>query len=298
MDRRTCVITGANSGIGRAAAIQLAREGWHVVLACRSRERSETALREVEAAGGAGSARLMLVDLSSQASIRRFAGELQDAYERLEGLLHNAADFDVGRSRPLPTVDGVESVWATNHLGPVLLTELLLPALRSSRQGRIVTVSSKGLTLYPRLTVDFEDPEFQRRKFSAQKAYYQSKLAQVMYTYWLAGQLAGSGATVNCVRVTNVKIDIRRYPDLSALQRLAYGLKSRFSITPEEMARTYVYLLASPEVADVSGRCFDENRKVMNTSAFSCDGAAIEKLMSLTERYLGPLAASRSRAPE
>jgi NAD(P)-dependent dehydrogenase (short-subunit alcohol dehydrogenase family) len=295
MDRKICIITGANSGIGRAAARQLARAGWHVVLACRSRERSEAAFAEVEAAGGEGSARLMLADLSVQESIRSFARTFLDGYDRLDGLVHNAAEFDVSRRQPVVTADGIESVWATNHLGPVLLTELLLPAIRQSRQGRILTVSSKGLTLYPRLTVDHEDPEFRQRRYSVQRAYYQSKLAQVMYTRWLAGQLAGTGVTVNCVRVTNVKIDLRRYPHLSPVQRLAYRLKSRFSITPEEMARTYAYLLDSPEIAEVSGSCFDEDNRIVETSAPSRDKKSIEALMRLTERYLGALAESRLR---
>jgi len=296
VERRSCVITGANSGIGRAAAVQLARAGWRVVLACRSRERSEPALREVEAAGGAGSAQLMLVDMSSQASIRSFARELLAAQGRLDGLVHNAADFDVGRKTPRLTGEGIESVWATNHLGPVLLTELLLPALRRSPAGRILTVASRGLSLYPRLTVHLEDPEFRQRRFSVQKAYYQSKLAQVMYTCWLAEQLAGTPATVNCVWVTNVKIDTGRYPNLSPLQRAAYSLKSRLSISPEEMARAYVHLLDSPEVAGVSGRCFDEKNRMVETSRPSRDREAILRLMALTERYLGPLTESRSAA--
>ena len=96
--------------------------------------------------------------------------------------MHNAADFDIARKAPRFSEDGIERVWATNHLGPVLLTELLLPALRRSPGGRILTVASRGLSLYPRLTVDLEDPEFRKRRFSVQKAYYQSKLAQVMYS--------------------------------------------------------------------------------------------------------------------
>jgi NAD(P)-dependent dehydrogenase (short-subunit alcohol dehydrogenase family) len=187
----------------------------------------------------------------------------------------------------------MESVWATNHLGPVLLTELLLPVLQRSAQGHILTVSSKGLALYPRLTVDLEDPELRQGGFTVHKAYYQSKLAQVMYTYWLAKRLRNTGVTAACVRVTNVKIDTRRYPSLSPLQRAAYSVKSRFSITPQRMARTYVYLLTSPEVAGMSGRCFDENNRVVETSGPSRDRGAITELMGQTERYVGSLAASR-----
>jgi len=295
VQRKSCIITGANSGIGRAAALQLAGRGWRVILACRNRERSEAALREVEAAGGAGSGHVMLVDMASQSSIQDFARDFLHFSDRLDGLVHNAADFDVGRKQPVRTAEGIESVWATNHLGPVLLTELVLPALRRGGGGRLLTVASRGLSLYPRLTIDLEDPEFERKKFSVQKAYYQSKLAQAMYTYWLAEQLSETPVTVNCVWVTSVKIDTRRYPNLSPAQRVAYALKSRFSITPEAMARSYTYLPTSPEVAGVSGRCFDDKNRVVGTSAPSRDRAAIHELVALTERYLGPLDASRVR---
>ncbi|MDZ7836004.1 MAG: hypothetical protein U5K84_12450 [Alkalibacterium sp.] len=95
-------------------------------------------------------------------------------------------------------------------------------------------VASQGLMMHPFLKVDLEDPEFRDRKYSVAKAYHQSKLAQVMYTYWLAEQLEGTGITANCIRVTNVKIDIERYPDISDTMKKMYSVKSRFSISPEK----------------------------------------------------------------
>jgi NAD(P)-dependent dehydrogenase (short-subunit alcohol dehydrogenase family) len=126
-------------------------------------------------------------------------------------------------------------VWAVDHVGPVLSTELLLPALRRSGNGRVITVSSKGLLAMPRLKVDTDDPAFERRRFSVTRAYYLAKRAQVIYTYWLADRLAGTSMTANCVRVTAVKIDLSRYPNLSAFRRRMYSLKSRMSITPKSV---------------------------------------------------------------
>lgn len=287
MTERVCVITGANSGIGKAAAIQIAREGWRVILACRNRARGEHALEDVRRAAGSDAVDLMLVDMSLQSSVREFAGAFLAKYDELDVLIHNAAAFDTGQKKARLTAEGVESIWATNHLGPVQLTDRLLDALRRSRQGRIITVSSKGLAVYPFLKVDLEDPEFRRRKFSVQKAYYQSKLAQVMYTYWLADQLKDTPITVNCVRVTNVKIDVdSRYPDISRVARAMYSVKSRFSISPEEMAKTYTYLAISDEVKETTGAYFDDPTHRVSSSKYSRDKEQIAAVMALTNRYL------------
>ena len=283
---RVCVITGGNSGIGKAAAVALARAGDSVVIACRNRERGEATLEAIREAAGGGQAERLVVDMALQSSSRRAAAELTQHCPTVDVVIHNAADFDLGRTERQLTDEGIERVWATNHLGPVLLTRLLLDALMRSAQGRVITVASKGLVMYPRLEVDLADPEFGRRHYSVQKAYYQSKLAQVMYTYWLAERFAGSRLTANCIRVTNVKVDAARYPDLSRLARFAYSIKSRFSISPEAMARTYLFLATSEELDGVSGKCFDEKNRVVPTSPNSCDPKRIRELMERTEAYL------------
>jgi NAD(P)-dependent dehydrogenase (short-subunit alcohol dehydrogenase family) len=172
-------------------------------------------------------------------------------------------------------------------VGPVLLTDLLLPAIKRSEQGRIITISSKGLVTYPFLRVDLADPEFARRKFSVQKAYYQSKLAQMMYTYWLADKLRDTAVTVNSIRVTNVKIDVEsRYPNMPKLAQKAYALKSKFSISPAEMAQTYTYLATSPEVSRTTGAYFDDPKHIVQSSKYSRDRQHIEQLMAMTMGYV------------
>ncbi|MCB8966792.1 MAG: SDR family NAD(P)-dependent oxidoreductase [Ardenticatenaceae bacterium] len=287
MNKKVCVITGANSGIGKAAAVQIAQKGYHVVMACRSRERSEAALQDVRRESGSAAVELMIVDMSLQASIRRFAEELLRAHPVVDVLIHNAAMFDIRQKERMVTAEGVEKVWATNHVGPVLLTDLLLAALKQSAQGRIITISSKGLMMYPFLQVDLQDPEFKARKFSVQKAYYQSKLAQVMYTYWLAEQLGETAVTANSIRVTNVQIDVDgRYPHMPALARRAYALKSKFSISPAKMAETYTYLATSAAVSDTTGAYFDDPEHVVSSSKYSQDKANIAQVMALTQTYL------------
>lgn len=287
INKKVCIITGANSGIGKAATVQIVQQGYHVIMACRDRTRGEAALQEVQQATGSNSAQLMIVDMSSKSSIRAFAETFQSKFEILDVLIHNAAAFDVTQKQATLTGDGIESIWATNHLGPVLLTDLLMEALKSSEQGRIITISSKGLIVYPNLEVDLEDPEFRKRKFSVGKAYYQSKLAQVMYTFWLSEKLRETPITVNCIRVTNVKIDIeKRYPNASKLNKFMYSIKSSFSISPEEMAKTYTYLATSEEVEKVSGEYFDDPLHMVKPSKYSQDKGNIEKVMALTKDYL------------
>ncbi len=287
MTQKICIITGANSGIGKAAAIQIAQQGYRVIMACRSQERGTAALQDVRTQSGSDDVELMRVDMSSQASIRAFADAYLAKYDVLDVLIHNAAMFDINQKGIVFTDEGIERVWATNHVGPVLMTDLLLNALKASEQGRIITISSKGLIMYPFLKVDLEDPEFRNRKFSVQKAYYQSKQAQVMYTYWLADQLKDTAVTANSIRVTNVLIDVdTRYPTTNKWLRKMYSLKSKFSITPAQMAETYTYLATSPDVATTTGTYYDDPKHIVSSNGYSKNPENIEALMATTMKYL------------
>jgi len=282
---KICLITGANSGIGKSAAILLAQEGHKVIIGCRNRQRGEQALDEIRQRCSFANVELMIIDMSSQTSIRQLSDDLHKSIESLDILIHNAADFDISRKDPLFSADHIETVWATNHLGPVLLTQLLLDLLRQGRQSRILTVASKGLLLFPFLKIDFEDPEFKNRKFSVTRAYYQSKLAQVMYTYWLSEELKDTRITANCIRVTNVKLDLSRFPNLSKLMIFLYSIKRKFSISPDEMAKTYLFLATAQELEGISGKYFNEKNQVVDSSEFSKSRENINKLMILTFKY-------------
>lgn len=286
MNEKVCIITGANSGIGLQAAIQIANAGAHVILACRSEERGRKALANINESITEGSAELKLVDMSSPASIRNFSQEVNANFPKVDVLIHNAADFDITRKQAQFTQEGVETVWAANHIGPVLLTELLLDALKKSEGGRVITISSKGLLVKPGLKVSIEDPEFKNRKYSVSNAYYQSKRAQEMFTIWLSQKLCGTTVTANCIRVTNVKIDLNRYPELSAIYRFMYKLKSKASINPEQMARTYAYLALSDSVKGIRGKFFDEKNQVVSTNSYTSDPNNINEVMKLTFQYI------------
>lgn len=286
LEGKTIIVTGANSGIGKAAAIQLAKLGATVIMACRSLERGEKAVNEVRNRAGSQKVDLIQIDLSSQSSIRKFAEEYKTKFHKLDVLIHNAANFDHTLKSPILTEDKIETVFATNHVGIVLLTHLLLDLLKTSAPSRIISVASKGLMTYPFLDIEFDNLNGER-KFNLQHAYYHAKLAQVMYTYDLAEQLKESGVTVNCVRVTNVAIPDERLTHLPEWLRKIYNLKRKLAITPERQAETYVYLAAAPELEKITGGYWDENNKQVNSSKNSYNQTTWHKLREVTEKMAG-----------
>jgi NAD(P)-dependent dehydrogenase (short-subunit alcohol dehydrogenase family) len=284
-NQKVIVVTGANSGIGKEAAIQLARLGAKVILACRSEERGKQALEDVQSASRSDHVEFMQVDMSSQASIRHFVETFKSRHSRLDVIIHNAANFDLTLKKPTLNGDGIEKIFATNHVGVFLMTELLLDMLKSSAPSRIITVASKGLTLYPFLDMEFDNLNGER-KFSAQHAYYHSKLAQVMFTYDLANRLKDSGVTVNCVRVTNVAIPDERLPQMPGWLKKIYSLKRSISITPERQAETYVHLAVESSVENLTGGYWDENNKQVRSNKNSYHQETWKKLWDTTERLI------------
>lgn len=286
MDKKLCIITGANAGIGKQSAIQMAQAGYNVIIGCRNKERGEKALEEIKNLSGSNSVQLILVDMSLKSSIQNFANDIRKKYKVIDILVHNAAVFDIAQKKAKITKEGFESVWMTNHIGPVYLTSLLIEQLKASDDGRILTVSSKGLLATPNLKVDLNDPEFKSKKFNMTKAYYQSKRAQIMYTYWLADKLKNTNVTVNSIRVTAVKIDINRHPEISSFMKWLYAQKSKQSISPKDMAKTYTYLATSRDVKGVTGKYFDEKNKQVKSNKYTYDKNNIDAVMKLTNSYL------------
>ena len=298
---KVIIITGANSGIGKAASIQLAQCGATVIMACRSMERGAKALDDVRRTANSKCVELMQVDLSSQGSIHRFAEAFQMRHQYLHVLIHNAANFDQSIKKPVLTPDSVETIFATNHVGPFLLTHLLLDTLKASTPSRIVTVASKGLIFFPNLDVEFDNLNGER-EFNPRHAYYQSKQAQIMFTYELAQQLRETGVTVNCVRVAFVALSDERISQLSQSEfaRRLHRLKRHMAITPECVAEVYTYLAAGPVVQNISGGYWDENCHQIRSNKKSYNRETWRRLWNETERLAGlqadPLYAEIGRA--
>lgn len=286
LNGKVCIVTGSNSGIGKAAASGLARLGATLVMACRNASQGEQVRDQIRRETENPDVELMRCDLSSQKSIRRFVEDFKRRHGRLDVLINNAANFDHRLRRPALTEDGVEVIFATNHLGPFLMTNLLLDTLVAGAPARIINIASKGLITFPFLDIEFDNLNGEK-KFSTTHAYYHSKLAQIMFTYELARRLAGSGVTVNCIRVTNVKLDQSRTDYLPRPIQALYKLKRSLAITPEEMAKTYLWLAASPDTETVTGKYFDERCREVRSSRKSYAEPIWRRLWQVSERLTG-----------
>jgi len=222
------------------------------------------------------------LDMSLRRSIREAAARV----DRLDVLIHNAAYFDIRNKVRTETLEGIETTWATNYLGPALLTELLLPVLMDSESARVIAVTSKGLMLFPWLSVDLDDPEARRRRFSVSGAYYHSKLAHLTWMLNQAERWRTSRLLFHGVRVTNVKIDLERYPGLPWTRRAMYAVKSAFSISPAEMARTYVWLATEDSGRIGTGGYWDGIGKPAPVSRWASSSENRLGLDALTRRQL------------
>ena len=271
MSGKVCLVTGANSGIGKETAEGLARMGATLVMVCRDRERGQAALEEIKSKSGSRSVELMICDLASQAQIRKLAEEFKQKHNRLDVLVNNAG---LVLTRRTMTEDGLETTFAVNHLGYFLLTNLLLDLIKQSAPARIVNVAS---TAHRSATIDFNDLQ-EERSYGTMRAYGQSKLANILFTYELARRLEGSGVTVNCLHPGIIGTNIFR----AAPGILSVAAKLIFK-SPKKGAETSIYLATSPEVAQVTGKYFDDKR-VVSSSPESYDTAVAERLWQVSEQ--------------
>jgi NAD(P)-dependent dehydrogenase (short-subunit alcohol dehydrogenase family) len=276
MQGKTVLVTGANQGIGKATAIALAAQGAHVVMVARNAEKGRAALAEVEAAGKAG-AELIVADLSSQEQVRRVAADFKARHDRLDVLVNNAGVFVPERHT---TADGLEETFALNHLGYFLLTRELLDVLQATAGARIVSVSSEA---HRSAKMQWDDLQFSNTRYRGLKAYGQSKLANVLFTYELARRLEGTGVTANCLHPGVIASGFgHTYGSaLSVLLKIARP----FLLSAEEGARTTVYLASSPEVAGVTGKYFAKC-KAVPSSAVSYEVQSQHKLWSISEQMV------------
>ncbi len=276
MRDRVCLVTGANSGIGRATALALAQLGASAVMVCRDRERGAAAQAEIQSDSGSSRVDLLIADLSSQSSIRALSREIHARYGHLNVLINNAGGY---LSKREASADGLETTFALNHLGYFLLTSLLLDLLRTGAPSRIVNVSSGS---HVNAHIDFDDLQAEH-SYHAWRAYGQSKLANVLFTYALARRLGGTGVTANAVHPGVVATNFGRS---GGFMRFGLRIAGRFMLTPEEGADTVVWLATSGEVEGVTGKYYVK-RKAVRSSPESRDQAVQERLWRVSEELTG-----------
>jgi NAD(P)-dependent dehydrogenase (short-subunit alcohol dehydrogenase family) len=285
LSNKTCVVTGASSGIGLVAARELARMGANLVMVCRDGKRGEAALDDVVASTQNRNVELMLADLSSQDEIRRLVRRIQATKRPLHVLLNNAGVVMLRRTL---TVDGIETTFAVNHLAYFLLTNLLLDRLIESAPARIVNVASDAHRLRG-VRMRFDDLESER-EYRTMRVYGQSKLANILFTRELARRLDGSGVTANCLHPGMVATRLGVNNGLIA--RFALWALKPFSLTPDQGAETSVYLCSSPEIEGVTGKYF-AGKQERRPSRAARDEEAARRLWDISA-HLTKLETSRS----
>ena len=284
MAGKTVLITGATSGIGKATALGLATMGAHLAITGRDIGRIEAAGEEIRAAGG-GQVDLFIADLSSQSEVRRLVEEVLQTLSRIDVLINNVGGYWDTRH---VTADGLERTFALNHLAPFLLTNLLLDKLKQSAPARVVTVSSNAHAMG---RIDFNDLQGER-SYSGARAYNQSKLANVVFSYELARRLLATSVTANALHPGLVSTSFGA-EDPARVQRVFIPFLRPFMKSPARGATTSIHLASARELEQVSGQYFSSSRP-KKSSERSYDQAAAARLWQVSDDLVG---LTRSAAP-
>jgi len=278
MKDKVVIVTGSNSGIGKETALALAEKGATIVSVVRNQELGQKACETIVTETGSDSVDMMLCDLSSMSTIRKFADEFKSRYDRLDVLINNAGAVFSKRE---VTDEGFERTLAVNYLAPFFLTHELLPVLKKSTPSRVINLSS-GLAGRAELTLDDLQSE---SGYKSQKVYSKAKLMIEMFTFEIARRLEGTGVSVNAVRPGFVATNLGRSSG-SFSSRIMFGMMKPFQLSPKEGAETSVYLASSPEVEGVTGKCF-RKCKVTTTSEISQNVDKQKQLWDMTIELLG-----------
>jgi retinol dehydrogenase 14 len=283
---KTVLVTGANNGIGKETAVALAAMGATVVMTSRDPAKGDAARAEAIERSGSEKVELMMADFASLESIRNLAADFKASHDRLDVLVNNAGAYNATRSE---TSDGFETTFGVNHLGYFLLTNLLLDTLRASAPSRIVNVSSRA---HLRSTMDFDDLNAERG-YNGMTVYGRSKLANVLFTYELARRLEGTGVTANALHPGVVLTGFgQNNGGLVGVGFSIYRMIGKpFTLSPEQGARTSVYLASSPEVEGVTGKYFANSKEEQSNEA-SHDVEAQRRLWEESERMVKLVAAT------
>jgi NAD(P)-dependent dehydrogenase (short-subunit alcohol dehydrogenase family) len=273
---KTFIITGANTGIGKVTAKELARAGATVILACRSKAKTEPVIAEITAETGNTHVEFIPLDLSDLASVRACAKEILDRKIPIHGLINNAG---LAGKRGT-TKDGFELTFGTNHLGHYLFTRLLLDRIKESRGARIVNVASKSH--YQAKRIDWSALQKRTHSITGMREYSVSKLSNVLFTKELARQLDGTGVTTYAVHPGVVATDVwRRLPN-----PIRWAVK-RFMLTPEQGAESSLRCATAPELASETGRYYDVGGRETRPNRLADDVELAKTLWQKSAEWTG-----------
>lgn len=275
MQNKLCLVTGANSGIGKATVMKLVELGAYVVMVCRDEEKAEKAKEDIITKTGSSGVEIMLADLAYQYEIREVADHFKSKYDQLDVLINNAGTLVSKREE---TIEGIEKTFAVNHLAPFLLTNLLTQHLKAAPEARIINVSSEvhrmGAPVFDLSNLQLEEG------FSPMKAYGLSKLCTIMFTRELARRMKDTSVTANALHPGVVSTQLA--DEANWMMKLFYFIGKPFMKSPATGAKTPVYLAVSDEVKGVNGKYF-RNKKEVKPAEIALDDELTNKLWEISE---------------
>lgn len=271
MKIRKVIITGANSGIGKAAAVKFASEGYHVIMACRNPEKGAKAKKEIIESSGSSNVELMQVDVSSFESIYQFCDEFQNKYNNLDILIHNAAYFKHGEKNYQLSADGIELTFATNTFGPFLMTSLLKDHLSKSDDPRILNACTTNIKHFfnPDRDIDFDNlqgEEQENRPYDVYKLYGDSKMALLALTFRWAEEFKADGIKVNAVMINNIRQEWQSVKKFKSWYRFAAILQNLIAAPTSMMADVYFDICTSDEFRNVTGKLINHRKEIVQRS--------------------------------
>lgn len=282
MYKKHIVITGGNSGIGfQAALLASYNKNSYVTIICRNKQRAEKACCDIASTTSKNNIDYITADLSDMQSIKNAVNVYKNRYKSLDVLVNNAADFDISCKTKKITADGFEKQFAVNVAAPYMLSCLFKDYLKNSLNGKIINISSKGLCLFPFIKLDFDNLNGERY-YNPANTYYQNKLALLVLSKYLSENQVD--IKIQAVRVTNVKIDIKRYSNISKILKYMYKIKSIFAINPADMAVVYNKLAFD---SGYNGFLYNEKCKEVKANRFVYNTFAQEKLYKYLSSSLG-----------
>jgi len=272
------MITGANSGIGKQTARELNRMGAKVIMLCRNEDRAKKAMEEIIADTGNDDIEILIGDLESQDSIRNAVSEFKKTHDKLHVLINNAGFLNFKEQY---TAEGYERTWAINHLGHFVLTNLLLDVIKASSPARIINLSSHGHNFADEKPL--EDMMYENKKYKHIKAYGNSKLMNLYFTFELARRLEGTGITVNAVHPGPIRSKFGRSKNNPWWYRFGYSMSVPFLKSTKKGAATSIYLATSQEGAEISGKYWAKCKE-RKSSELSHDVEMQEQLWEISEQ--------------
>lgn len=279
IDGKTVLITGANTGIGKETAIDLAKRGAKIIMACRDVDKAKTAAEEIKNATGSSDLVVKHLDLASLKSVRRFADDINASEKKLDILINNAG---IMRCPFWKTEDGFEMQFGVNHLGHFLLTNLLLDLLKKSAPSRIVTVSSMA---HERGTINFDDINSEK-EYNEGRSYSQSKIANVLFSRELSKKLEGTGVTTYSLHPGVIRTELTRHWEKNQLWKMVFSILKYFIKTPVEGAQTTIYCAVEESLANQTGKYYSDCAEKIPSKAAQ-DDATAKKLWELSEKMVG-----------